>query len=196
MGEKDVSNENKELVKYITSIVGINMKIHTYWDDKNKNCLDIFACDDPNDSDIKYYGTIGLSDYKNIIEMKNGNENIPIEIVMAGYKEYDNIPNVLSTCGFYISKDKWNCKLGSVFMRMLDFFYKKEMQHIIFMPPFLWDDKLETLKLETKTIHCLLGVPISENELQYLNNNGFDALEDLFVENDINIFNLDRKSII
>ena len=196
MEEKMVSNDNKELAKYITTIVGINRKIERFWDDKNQNYLDIFNCDDPVDINIKFYGTIGLSDYQNIIEMGDGNKNIPVEFIMAGYKEYDEIPNILSTCGFYLLKDKWNCQPGSVFMSMVDFYYEKEMRHIMFVPPFLWEEKLEPLKLENKTVYWLLAIPISEAELQYRNKNGFDALQELFEESGINIFDLDRKSII
>jgi hypothetical protein len=196
MANKMVSNENKELAKYITTIVGINRTIQRYWDDKNENCIDIFTCDDPIDSEVKFYGTVGLSDYPNIIEMKNGNENIPIELLVSGYKKYDKIPNILSTCAFYISKDKWNCQPGSVFMRMVDFYYKKEMQHIIFVPPFFWEDKLEPLTLEAKTVNWLLAIPISESELQYKIKNGFDSLQDLFEKEEVDVFDLDRKSVI
>jgi hypothetical protein len=196
MEQKAVSNENKELAKYITTIAGINRSFQKYWDDKNENCIDIFTCDDPVDSKVKFYGIIGLSDYPNIIEMKNGNKNIPVELLIAAYKEYDKIPNILSTCAFYLSKNKWTCQPGSVFMRMIDFYYKKEMQHLLFVPPFLWDAKLEPLQLESKIVNWLLAIPISESELQYKNKNGFNSLQNLFEENEIDIFNLNRKSVI
>jgi hypothetical protein len=41
------------------------------------------------------------------------------------------------------------------------------MQHIMFVEPFLWADKLVPLKLESKTVHWLLAIPISESEIQY-----------------------------
>jgi hypothetical protein len=192
----EVSTENKELAKYITVIVGINRKVQRYWDDTNEKFVDIFNCDDPVNSKVKFYGTLGLSDYLNVIEMKDGNKNIPIELLMASYNKYDKIPNILSTCAFYILKNKWTCQLGSIFMRMVDFYYKKEMQHIMFVSPFLWEDKLEPLKLKTKTVNWLLAVPISESELQYKNKNGFNDLQNLFEEKEIDIFDINRKSII
>jgi hypothetical protein len=76
-------------------------------------------------------------------------------------------------------------------MRMIDFYYKKEMQHLLFVPPFLWEEKLEPLQLESKIVNWLLAIPISE--LQYKNKNGFDSLQNLFEKNEIDIFNLDRK---
>jgi hypothetical protein len=55
---------------------------------------------------------------------------------------------------------------------------------------------LEPLKLENKTVNWLLCVPISEIELQYKNKNGFDELENLFEKNGVDVFDLDRKSVI
>jgi hypothetical protein len=196
MEQKVVSTENKELAKYVTTIVGINRTVQRHWDDKNENCIDIFTCDDPTDSEVKFYGTIGLSDYPNIVEMENGNKNIPVEMLMTGYKVYDKIPNILSTCAFYISKNKWNCQYGSVFMRMVDFYYKKEMRHIMFVSPFFWEGKLEPLKLESKTVNWLLAIPISELELQYKIKHGLENLQSLFEKNGIDVFDLERKSVL
>ena len=193
----EVSSENKELAKYITTIVGINRTVQRYWDDKKENYLDIFTCDDPIYPKIKIYGTIGLSDHPNAVEMKNGeHKNVPIELLMSGYSNFEKIPNILSTCGFYMLKNQWTCQWGSVFMRMVDFYYQKEMQHVVFDSPFLWENKLEPLTLTSKTVHWLHAILISEKELEYRNKNGFNALRDLFEKKEVDIFDVDRKSII
>ena len=196
MAEKTVSKENKEIAKYITEIVGIDRTVREYFDDNNENSINIFTCENPIDSEVKFYGTIGLSDYPNVVEMKDSRKNIPIELLILGYKKYESIPNILSTCAFYVLKDKWTCQPGSVFKNMVDFYYQKEMQHIIFVQPFLWENKLESLKLENKTVDWLLAVQISETELQFRLKNGSERLETLFEKNEINIFDLDRKSVI
>ena len=198
MADKNVTSENKELAKYITAIVGINRTVQRYWDDNNSSFLDIFTCDDPTDLNVKFYGTIGLSDYPNEIEMKNKEQkNIPVEFLISGYKKFEKIPNILSTSGFYLSKDKWTCQPGSVFMRIVEMYYKNlEMKHVFFTSPFLWENKLESLKLETKTVNWLLGIPISDAELNYRNENGVDALERLFEEKGVDVFDLERISVV
>ncbi|AZA84947.1 hypothetical protein C1637_21955 [Chryseobacterium lactis] len=192
------SIENKSLAKYITSIVGINEKIDRHWDEATINFIDIFSCDDPIYPNIKIFGTIGVSDHSNRIEMKDDNfQDIPIELLITGYKEFDLLPNILSTAGFYITKKRWDCQPGSVFMRIVDMYYEdSEMKHIMFVSPFLWEDKLEPLHLETKTVHWLLGTPISDKELEFRMKNGASALEDIFQEKDIDIFDINRKSVI
>ena len=70
------------------------------------------------------------------------------------------------------------------------------MKHVFFTSPFLWENKLESLKLETKTVNWLLGIPISDAELDYRNENGVDALERLFEEKGIDVFDLERISVV
>ncbi|MDQ1162552.1 hypothetical protein QE422_002920 [Chryseobacterium sp. SORGH_AS 447] len=92
---------------------------------------------------------------------------------------------------------KWQCQSGAVFMRIIEMYYEtSEMEHIMFISPFLWEDKLEPLKLPNKTVHWLLGVPISDKELEYKMENGKSALEDIFQEKDIDIFDINRISAI
>jgi len=197
MAEDTVSNENKTLAKYITKIAGINPSVRRYWDENNEHFIDIFTCTDPEDSRLHYYGTVGLSDYPNRIEMKDGTEkNMPVELLIAGYKKYAQVPAILSTCALYVLKDKWSCQPGDVFRHMVDFYYKKRMQHTLFTEPFFWGNEPQPLELDTKTVHWLLAVPISESELQYNLSNGFNALEDLFEQKGVNIFNLDRRPVL
>ncbi len=192
------SKENIKIAKYAAPILGINPSARKYWDDDKNNSLDIFTVQDPIDSSVNFLGTIGVSDSENLIEMKDGSKkNIPVELLITGYKKYDRIPNVLATCGFYIIKDKWDVQPGSVFMRMVDMYYPDtEMNHIMFTSPFLWEDKLKPLELDSKTVHWLLAIPISQSELEYKNKQGTSALEDLFEENEIDIFDLNRKPVI
>jgi len=193
------SEENKKLANYITNIVGINEIIDSHYDEDKKNFIDIFTCDDPRYPRIKICGTIGVSDYPNKIEMNdNSFINIPIELLIGGYAESKMLTNILSTAGFYITNNGWECQPGSVFMRIIEMYFEtSEMKHIMFISPFLWEDKLlKPLKLETKTVHWLLCIPISDKELEYKMENGASALEDIFQEKDIDIFDINRNSAI
>ncbi|MGX5686706.1 suppressor of fused domain protein [Chryseobacterium cucumeris] len=192
------SEENKKLSNYITNIVGINNMIDRHYDKEKKNFIDIFTCDDPLYPRIKICGTIGVSDHPNKIEMNdNSFKDIPVELLIGGYREFRMLPDILSTAGFYITNNGWECQPGSVFMRIVEMYFEtSEMKHIMFISPFLWEDKLYPLKLETKTVHWLLCIPISDEELEYKMENGTSALEDIFQEKDIDIFDINRKSAI
>ncbi len=198
MTEKKINNENKEIANYITTIVGVNRTVQRFWDEGKNNSLDVFTCDDPINPDVKFYGTIGLSSYPNEIKMKdNSQKNIPIEFLMTGYDSFDRVPNIISTSGFFLSKNKWKCQPGTVFKSVVEMYYQEsEMKHILFTTPFLWMDKLQPLTLESKTVHWLLGIPISNSELNYKIENGYLGLEELFEKNEIDIFDLYRESVV
>jgi hypothetical protein len=76
--------------------------------------------------------------------MKDGSfKNLPVELMMAGYKLFDKIPNILSSCAFYLIKNKWTCQPNDIWKSMVEMYYtSSDMNHILFTPPFLWEDKL------------------------------------------------------
>ncbi len=71
----------------------------------------------------------------------------------------------------------------------------KTMRHLFFVPPFLWEDDLKTVDLGKKKVSFLLATPISEAEYVFAEQNGSDALEEEFERENIDIFDLNRKSV-
>lgn len=69
------------------------------------------------------------------------------------------------------------------------------MKHILLTTPFLWEN-LINIETDQKVVTWLSLVPISEAELEYLDDNGSDALESLFEENSIDIFDIYRESVL
>src|SRR5262249_12982071 len=91
---------------------------------------------------------------------------------------------------------KYFCAPGVIFPDMLSLYgLSKTMEHFYFMPPFLWPD-LETKVFGTKKVAWLLAVPISDAEAQVAGNKGAAALEDLFDAEQIDIFDLQRPSVV
>ena len=103
--------------------------------------------------------------------------------------------NVMATAAFCIINTDWSIHPGAIFPNVLGMYKCSDtMKHLMFVPPFLWED-LETLSLDSKTVAWLLAVPISDEEYQYAMDNGTDALEKLFEEEQIDLFNIDRESV-
>lgn len=187
---------NKRYAKFIAKTIGFNPSVYPYYDGSKEEFVDIIKLDDPIDKDVKIYSSIGLSNYPNLIEMKEGEKNIPVELLMTGYKEYDKIPNIIATVSFYIMKQKWNCQPGTVYKKIVEDYYDTELKNVLFNRPFLWEDKLSNLQFLERKIYPLLLIPISDKELEYKLTNGYSALEKLFIEKKIDIFDINRKSII
>lgn len=184
------SEKQKEIYKKLSPILGVNPKVVRYGDESsNQKSIFILECPDPIDSDIMFYGTIGLSDFPV--------DETELELLFATHSDYSNAGNILSSCAFFVINDNWKPSRGACFETLIEMYYPNlDMKHIYFSSPYLWEDKLENFEIQGKRINFLLAIPISQTELLFKNEFGEDKLEELFESNDTNIFDLNRKSIV
>ena len=188
-----VSSENKAIAKYVRSVVGGSPVVAKYWDDAHASSVDIFSASDAPVTGVTAYAAIGLSDHSFGLHV----DDVPlgVEFVAAAATRYDIFPNILATCAFNMINTRMACQPGTVFPRVVEM-YKgdSDMKDVLFVPPFLW--QLETLDFDSKKVAWLLAVPISEGEHAYARENGSNALEALFEDRQIDIFDLDRESVV
>ncbi|AGX44481.1 suppressor of fused domain protein [Clostridium saccharobutylicum] len=190
-----IHNENKIIAKSAFDAFGGKPLVTKYWDDKKENSIDILSCSDRPYNGITSYSTIGLSSYS--IGYKADTVPLRVEIVGACASGVDCFRNIVASCAFNIMNTKFKCYPGVIFENVVKFYMPDcFMKHILFISPFLWDDRLKTLSFEDKKVAWLLAIPISEEEFKYAKDKGSDALEELFEEKQIDIFNLNRKSIL
>jgi antitoxin YqcF len=119
-----------------------------------------------------------------------------VEFLGACASAYDQFANVVSTAALNVIKDQWFVYPGRIFPGAVATYYPDfTMKHLLFVPPFLWDELVQTQEFPDKTVAWLLAVPISENEMRYASTNGPDALEELFEQEQIDAFDLERPSV-
>lgn len=189
-----ISESNKSLAKTLAGVFGTKPQVSRYWDDNKKSSIDILLCANSPQEYVYSYGTLGLSDYPLI--NKGEDVGFRVEFVAACGARYDEFANILSTAAFCVINSGWYASPGSIFPGVVSMYRKNtDMKHLMFSPPFLWND-LKTLELNDKIVAWLMLVPISDKEYQFAEINGSDTLEDLFVEKQIDVFSLDRLSII
>ena len=192
------TEDNIAYARYFANAIGFESKVLEYLDKEENYSIDIVYVTDPIDRDVAILSSIGVSDYPNNFEVKGGEfKNIAIELLMTSYKRFENILDILGELGIFLIKNKLNCQPGTVFTNMIEDFYEIEMKHIMFIEPYLWEDKLSALEFDNKKFHCLLSVPISDKELDYKLKYGRAALEELlFGKEEIDLYNLERKSVL
>ena len=177
------------LYKQLSPVLGLTATVVKFADETSTNEIRILSCPDPIDENVSFYSTLGLSE----LAVYNNDT----EILLSGYSSFDKLPNILSSVGFFVIKDKWKTIDGSVFETLVEMYYPGlEMKHLYFTSPYLWQDKLEDFSVDGKAINFLLAIPISNHELNIKNEHGAEALEDLFQENEIDIFDLNRNSVV
>jgi hypothetical protein len=191
----EVTQDNKIIAKTAARIFGGIAKVHTYWDDNENSSIGVLSCFGSPQIGVTSYATVGLSD----APLHKDNTILPmgLELVGACGDSFPKFDNALATAAFYIINSKWGCFPGSIFPDMLSMYNASTtMCHLLFVPPILWDERLETLYLETKTVAWLQAIPVSDAELEYAKAEGPDKLEDLFEKKQIDVFDLERPSIL
>ena len=186
-------DKNKIIANELLKVVGGKPKVTRYWDSTNKKSIDVFFAKDQPFNGIITCASIGLSDHN--IGLKSSDKKLRVELIGACNDNHPDFPNLLSTAAFEII-DKGSCNYGTILPRVIELYYPDAiMKHIYLMSPFLWD-KLASIELSDLKVAWLLMVPISDGEMKYAMQNGVDELETLFEKEDINIFDLSRKSTI
>lgn len=190
-----IIEQRKRIVKYIVDILGGQPKFSRNWDDDRKSSIDMLCLEDVPEDGVNFYSTIGTAEYSSGYRT----EGVPLNVELLGVCDAREVVfiNILATCSFCIINSNYKCHPGAIFHHVVDMYLPNiDMKHIMFVPPFIWEGQLETINLDDRKVAWLLGVPISEQECIYAEKNGTDALEDLFEKEQIDIFNIYRKSVI
>jgi hypothetical protein len=189
------SFDHKVIAKAAASAFGGCPNVDRYWDESRKTSVDIVSCKDSPWSGVTSYSTVGVSD---IPLFKEGEElKARTELVGACGSKYVDFPNYLSTAAFFVINSGWFVAPGIIFPDVLAMYNaSKTMKHFLFLPPFLWDERLQTINLNSRNVAWLLAIPISQEELHMAELEGVPMLEDHFEKHQIDIFNLERLSVV
>lgn len=176
-------------------------QIRKYTDIKG-NKVDIFQIKNIIEKGLNMFITVGVSESSISLEY----DNLPLraEFIGLSYKLFSEdsskdskIPNILMTCSSCIKNSNYKCYPGAIFLDVIETFYPNtDMKHILFTNLLPYMKELKALYLEDKIVSWLLAVPISEKEYLYSLDYGVEKLETLLEKKQVDIANLDRKSII
>jgi hypothetical protein len=160
-----------------------------------KSWINVLSSPNQPEQGLISFSTIGLSDF----QPPGANPTIqpPLGVEIAGVSQRKDFADVLATAGFYAIKHSWllspgTCVLGVVATHFDD----PALPHLLLLEPFLWDDRLSSHTLSSKTVAWLLGVPVSPAEANYLQDHGFSGLEERFLKAQPDFFDLQRPSVV
>jgi hypothetical protein len=195
---KSLSDENLSIYKYITGIFGGEGSCQASTEAKSGSNLygfDILICKDSPIEKVNSYSTIALSDF--FIGKDKNNVSLGVELIGACGGEYGRFNAIIDTCAFTILSNHLFCPPGTILENMVQKHYPESpMKHVLLNNPFGWDQEVETLHFPQKTVAWLLCVPISEAEYGFAKQMGVGALTALFEKEQIDIYNLNRNSIV
>ena len=184
---------NKIIARKELEVIGGKPKVYRYWDEYNEKSVDILSCIDRPYYGVSSYATIGLSEHD--IGMLSETKKLRVELIGACDSKEEKFENILSTVAFEII-EKSSCKYGDIIPNVISQYINDcDMKHIYLMNPFLWDE-FEVIEFNDIKVTWLMIVPISSQEKEYAINSGWEELEQKFEEANVDIFNLNRKSVL
>ncbi|MCX5577238.1 suppressor of fused domain protein [Kaistia terrae] len=182
----------RSLGKTIRAAFGVETKVFRFGDDDGVvDCAIVSGRNFPVEG-VTSYGSVGLSQ----TVQQAGDVEVKVEVVTACASDTPHVDSLLSSCVFDCFKNRTNISYGSLIPDIIDQYgISRTLRHVTFVAPFLWP-ALDKIEVEGQVIYCLLMVPISDGEKAYLESNGIDALEALFDNAQIDIFDINRASVV
>lgn len=177
----------------ITALTG-KPRVVRYWDDNHRSSVDIVACSDSPWERVTSYATVGVCDAPLMFEGKELDARA--ELVGACYSQTSDYAACLATAAFFVINSGVLVAPGVIIPDVVSMHQaSKTMAHLLFVPPFLWDDRLKTVEVETRRVGWLQAVPISQAELEIALARGVPALEAAFEHQQIDVFDIERASV-
>ena len=165
-----VSEEKKIIAKTMATAFGGTPVVHHYWNDSHSMFVDILECFNRPYEGAVSCGTIGLSDF--CVFKDSDGIDVGVEIVGGSLQKAGEYGIVNANSDFCL-----------------------KLPHLYFSTPFVWNDGLNIKKIQNKKIGWLLAFPISEEELNFVVENGDRKFEALMTKQKIDIYDLSREPI-
>jgi hypothetical protein len=189
------------------STLGGDQKSFSYFKSEDDgSSVDILFCKDTPAPQLLTCATLGLVNQEG--KFKSNGKNIRVELLGLSTTEFgDTLGSLMAMLYKNIVDMNLTCAYGVIYSHVLDdLLPNSEMKHILFTtPPLFWDNALGTVDLDDENILTwLYAMPISESEKAFIVQanangdfkNGMITLQEQFTLKNVNVFDLNRKSIM
>ncbi|MBE6843437.1 MAG: suppressor of fused domain protein [Ruminococcus sp.] len=196
-GSKGLNKYEEKMITALRDILGGDQKAFSYQREDAPNKLDILFAKHCPSKNYLTASTLGLVNRATGYQDKNTGKEIRAEIIMSSYGGTDMIGKILTTAGVGIFESNIRYGYGTVLKGVLEAYYpNSDMKHLFLMlPPPIWSKRFGIVDGEDCSITFLYALPISQAECDFMAQNGIDALQNKFVEVNIDMFDLERKSV-
>ena len=94
-------------------------------------------------------------------------------------------------------KDAWPCYPGASFPDVFSMYDPAwTVKHACFVDLFLWEKSPATIELSTKKVAFLQMIGITDAEFDFLQENGFEALQTRLESENADVFDFTRDSVV
>ena len=159
--------------------------------DTEERSIDIFISEN---SEGSVAATIGIMDYD---QSAGGGEPLATEVVVDARGPVPYVSNVAATIAFYIMREGWKVRPDNTFLDVIELYAPKlQVRHVLFVPPYQWEDGMTRVTLSDRTIYPLLAVPITDGELDLIERDGAAALTGLWERSSTDMLDWTREGVV
>lgn len=145
-------------------------------------------------ADGALFATLGLMDINLGADPANP---VFTELLLDSNNADETLAKVLSTAAFHVLTGRAPLAPGVIFEGFVKaYFPEHPLPHLLLVPPFQWKEGMTKVQLESRTIHPLVAVPISDSERTFVTTQPPRALEHLWASKQTNVLDWSRASSV
>ncbi|WP_459616212.1 suppressor of fused domain protein [Bordetella sp. 2513F-2] len=190
------SPQRKVVARHALSVFGGKPVVHAWHHDTLDLSIDILEVDDSPDDGLVSYSTLGLFELD--LRHDDGSPmNTQIELCAEAPQDQEEWAGILSAAAFSLMRSGQAVRPGSVLTDCVAEYYPDTtVPHLYLCVPFSWNEaEFPRLEFDETLVNWLQVIPISDAERAFVEQEGAEAFEDALLEQDPDIYALDRDSL-
>lgn len=187
----EFDEDNGQILRIVDDVFGGGSRMSHYSDMDPQGRVKILSR--PQKNDLISFCTVGFSDFQPPTKVSP-----PLGVEMLAVSEREEFARVLVATGLYAIEHGWLLSPGTIVLDVVaEHMDSPHLPHLLLHEPFLWEDSdFASRTLSRKTVAWVLGMPVSQAEGQYCYEHGFNALDELFMEAQPDLFDTQRPSVV
>jgi antitoxin YqcF len=188
----EVTEFERSVGRHVQRAFGGSATARAYGDDFGEYKVAVVRGPDCPSAGITSYSTVGLANFL----QDAGRTQVRVEVVGAAPSIVDDYALTISSCFFEHVRNSSPLVYGAVIRDIVaQYGLSASLPHFTFVAPFLWPS-LSRAQIADQEVYWLYAIPISEPEAGYISSHGIDALEGVFEAEQVDLFNLERLSVV
>ncbi len=192
-GRDSVTESSIKVARVAAANFGGEVRVNRYYDQGKVNSIDILDCVDRPVLSLTTYSTVTLHGTVNVLE----GADVRVELLGVAASSASRFPNMLCQAALCVIKQHWLCAPGVIFPGLLtEYSLSNTLPHLMWISPFLWDELGEAEIFPDFRVHWLMALPISDEEREFVAENGFNEFEKVLEDADVEYYDLGRRSLV
>lgn len=191
--DREVSSAAKHLAKTAAAAFGGTPRVQRFYNQDESHSIDILISVETPFEPFTTYSTLGVYETPNMLD----DNDVRVELAGVAGSTDDDYPNMLATAASFVQQEHWLAAPGVTFPGLVrEYGLSEHLDHVLWVPPFPWDDLHRVEVSPELIVHWLLAVPIAESERRFLLDEGYPALEQLFEQRQVEYYDLQREPLV